>query len=157
MTTTAALSPYEIERNKPIPSFNHASVQLNLGGEIRNRYKDRYRVLSELSLDLSDWPSVPDLSIYARKPLDLKNDIIALTEPPLGVNEIISPTQSLNDLTTKANAYFQYGVKSCWIVLLPLGNIYVFSSPDDYEIFRTHETLHDLVLDISIPLKEVFE
>lgn len=48
-------------------------------------------------------------------------------------------------------------VKSRWIVLLPLGNIYMFRSPDEYDIFRANETLHDSVLDISIPLNEVFE
>ncbi|HRI58457.1 MAG TPA: hypothetical protein PK228_02005, partial [Saprospiraceae bacterium] len=64
---------------------------------------------------------------------------------------------SLNELTTKARDYFKHGVKSCWIVMLPLTNIHVFSSPDNYEVFRAHETLHDPILDISIALKEVFE
>lgn len=152
-----ALSEYEIERNKPMPSFNHSVVQLNLGTELRNRYKGKYRFVSELSLDLSDWPSVPDISIYPKKVLDLRNDIISMTEPPLCVIEIISPSQTLNELISKANDYFRHGVRSCWIVLLPLGNIYVFTSPDDYEIYRATETLRDPVLDISIPLKEVFE
>jgi hypothetical protein len=47
-------------------------------------------------------------------------------------------------------------VKSCWIVLPSLANIYVFSSPDDYNIFRATEILHDDTLDISFPLEEVF-
>lgn len=157
MTTNTALSQYEIERRKPMPSFNHGSVQTNLGSEIRNRYKNQYRVVSELSLDLSDWPSVPDLSIYPNKPLDFKNDIVEMTEAPLCVIEIISPSQSLNDLITKAREYFKHGVNSCWIVMLPLTNIYVFSSPDNYQMFRADETLNDAVLGISIPLNEVFE
>lgn len=152
-----ALSEYEVERNKPMPSFNHSIIQLNLGSELRNKYKTKYRVVSELSLDLSDWPSVPDISIYPKTPLDLRNDVIAMTQPPLCVIEIISPSQSLNELIAKANDYFRHGVRSCWIVLLPLGNIYVFTSPDDYEIYRATETLHDPSLDISIPLNEVFE
>lgn len=152
-----ALSEYEIERNKPVPSFNHSIVQANLIIQIGSRYKNNYRVASELSLDLSDWPSVPDISIYPKKSLDLRNDIIAMTEPPLCVIEIISSSQTLNELIAKANDYFRHGVRSCWIVLLPLGNIYVFTSPDDYEIYRATETLRDPVLDISIPLKEVFE
>lgn len=157
MTTTAALSQYEIERNKPMPSFNHGSVQANLIYLLKSLYNNHFRIVSELSLDLSDWPSVPDLSIYPKKPLDFKNDVVEMTEPPLGIIEIISPSQSLNELTAKARDYFKHGVKSCWIVMLPLTNIHVFSSPDDYEVFRAHETLHDPALDISIPLKEVFE
>jgi Uma2 family endonuclease len=148
---------YVLERGKPMPSFNHGSVQASLIGEIRSRYKKRYRILSELSLDLSSWPSVPDISLYHHTPLDLHNDVVTMTEPPLCTIEIISPSQSLSELTTKARQYFTHGVKSCWLVLLPLGNIYVFSAPDDYQIFRSHETLHDGILDIDLPLKEVFE
>lgn len=140
-----------------MPSFNHGSVQANLIYLLKSLYNNHFRIVSELSLDLSDWPSVPDLSIYPKKPLDFKNDVVEMTEPPLGIIEIISPSQSLNELTAKARDYFKHGVKSCWIVMLPLTNIHVFSSPDDYEVFRAHETLHDPALDISIPLKEVFE
>lgn len=34
-----------------------------------------------------------------------------MTEPPLCVIEIISPSQSLNELTAKAREYFKHGVK----------------------------------------------
>lgn len=151
------LSEYETERHKPIPSLNHSVVQLNLGAELRHRYKDKYRIASELSLGLSDWPSVPDICIYPKMPLDLRQDVTIVTEPPLCAIEIISPSQSLNELVGKAGKYFEHGVRSCWIVLLPLGNIYVFSSPDDYEMFRASDTLKDPALDIALPLREVFE
>lgn len=155
--TTTETVDYVTERGKPMPSLNHGSVQTNLILALGGRFKERYRIVSELSLDLSDWPSVPDISLYNRMPLDFKNDIIAMTEPPIGVIEIISPTQSLSELTSKARDYFKHGVKSCWIVLLPLMNIHVFSSPDDYEVFRAQDVLRDTVLDIEIPLNEVFE
>jgi Uma2 family endonuclease len=80
-----------------------------------------------------------------------------VTEPPLCAIEISSPSQSTDQMRQKVEKYFQHGVKSCWIVFPPLANIYVFSSPDDYEIYRPHETLEDKVLGISLPLKEVFE
>lgn len=155
--TTNTASEYELERDKPMPSFNHSIVQLNLGAELRNRYKKTYRIASELSLDLANWSSVPDICIYPNAPLDLHNDLISVSIPPLCTVEIISPSQSLSELISKAHEYFRHGVRSCWIVLLPLGNVYVFSSPDAYEIFRSNQTLHDPVLDISIPLNEVFE
>lgn len=148
---------YVTERGKPMPSFNHGSIQANLIVLLGTHYKKRYRTVSELSLNLSDWPSVPDISLYQRVPLDLQNDVVATTEPPLCAIEIISPSQSLSELTAKARQYFAHGVKSCWLVLPPLGNIYVYSSPGKYQIFRDYETLHDTVLDIEIPLEEVFE
>lgn len=151
-----ALSQYEIERNKPMPSRNHSLIQAKLIFSLLSRYQGRYDVMSELSLDLSDWPSVPDICLYPFRPLDLQNDQVAVSEPPLCVVEIISPSQSLTELANKAREYFQHGVQSCWIVLLPFGNIYVFSAPDQYEIFRATETLVDAKMDISIPLAEVF-
>jgi len=148
---------YETERNKPTPSLNHSAIQINLGAELRNRYKDRYRLVSELSLELSDWPSVPDICIYPKMPLNLKKDVITMTLPPLCAIEIISPSQSVDELSAKAQKYFEHGVQSCWIVIPAFANIYVFSSSDEYEIFRATETLRDLKMDIAIPLKEVFE
>ncbi len=150
-------SEYEIERNKPMPSFNHAMIQANLITEINVRYRKEYSLASELSLDLSDWFSVPDISLYPKRPLDFNNDRIKVQEVPRCVIEIVSPTQSLNELTEKANAYFAHGVQSCWLVLLPLTTICVFSSPNDYTYFRIHETLQDEVLGISLPLQAVFE
>ncbi len=150
-------SAYETERNKPMPSLNHSLIQMNIGTELRNRYKKVYSIASELSLDLSNWSSVPDICIFPKTSLDLQNDVIAMTTPPLCAIEITSPSQSITDMVTKARAYFNHGVNSCWIVMLPLDQIYVFSAPDEYEVYRSNQTLVDAVLDISIPLKEVFE
>lgn len=157
MENAIAISQYELERGKPMPSFNHGSVQANLIFEIKLHYRDSYRVISELSLDLDTWESVPDICIYPFTPLDTKKDIVTMLKPPLCAIEIISPSQSLNMLVTKANDYFKHGVQSCWLVLLGLDNIYVYSDADHYEIFKTHETLHDKKLDISFSLKEVFK
>lgn len=151
-----ALSQYEIERNKPMPSLNHSIIQTNLLTELRVRYKGRYRVASELSLDLSDWSSVPDICLYPFRPLDLQNDQVAVSEPPLSTIVFSSHSQPLSALVHTVGDYFQHGVQSCWIVLLPLDNIYVFYSPEEYEIFRATETLNDPKMDISIPLSEVF-
>jgi Uma2 family endonuclease len=150
-------SDYLTERGKPMPSLNHAAVQANLIYEIKARYKSKYRIVSELSLSLETWPSVPDICILPHQSLDLRRDQIAVTEPPLCTIEIISPTQSLTELTDKARQYFEHGVRSCWLVLLPLSNVYVFSAPDTYQMFRAHENLRDTALDLELPLPEVFE
>ena len=154
---TRTLSDYETERHKPMPSLNHSIIQANLCAELRNRYKKVYTIASELSLDLSDWPSVPDISVFPKASMDLQKDVIAMSTPPICVIEITSPSQSLSEMVSKARAYFEHGVQSCWIVLLPLGNIYVFSAPNEYEIYRSNQVLRDSMLDVEIPLGEVFE
>ena len=151
------LSDYEIERKKPMPSLIHSFVQSNLIVEIKIRYKHIYTILSELNLALSDWDSVPDICIYPKMEINMQQDVIAMVEPPLGVIEILSPTQSLQTLIDKAHKYFSLNVQSCWLVIPSLKNIYVFSDKDNYEIFRENETLIDTKLNITFPLTEVFK
>lgn len=139
-----------------MPSKVHAYIQSNIIFELRSRYNDRFTFLSELSLDLEGWGSVPDLSIYPKMAIDVRQDEIRMKTPPLCTVEIISPMQSLQELLDKAKAYFEHGVQSCWLVLPGLRSIYVFSSLDDFKTFTHTETLLDDALKISIPLAEVF-
>ena len=118
MSATVAERPlsYEEERGKPMPSFNHGMIQANLIGEfIRNRV---YRVVSELTLELAEPPNVtPDLCIFHRKPAELAHDQIRVAEPPLMAVEVLSPTQSLDELNDKAERLLAHGAQSVWIVL----------------------------------------
>ncbi|MEQ1743781.1 MAG: hypothetical protein ABMA02_00005 [Saprospiraceae bacterium] len=52
-------SDYEIERGKPMPSFNHGTIQANLLVALINRFRVKFRFTSETSLDLAGWPSTP--------------------------------------------------------------------------------------------------
>jgi len=158
MVAQTSLSKYEIERDKPLPSFNHGSIQANLIG-LLFPHRKKIRVVSELKLKLpsDNWESVPDISIFPPIKIDVSNDLIAVTTPPLIAIEILSPTQSLTELTVKAKAYFEHDIKSCWIVIPQFKNIYVFYSMDDYQIFRSTEQLEDKNLGIPLSLKEVFE
>jgi len=158
MVAKSSLTQYEIERNKPTPSFNHSILQINLIIAL-GAYKKKYRLASELKFRLppDNWESVPDIAILSKTAPNFKKDIIAYPKPPLCTIEILSPTQSLTELTSKAEEYFKYGVKSCWIVLPEFKNIYVYTTPDEYEIFKATDTLKDKNLDLSFSLKEVFE
>lgn len=77
-------------------------------------------------------------------------------EPPLGVIEIISPSQSVQMLYDKAVQYFETGVKSVWLVVPPLELIVVYRSSDSSEQFSAG-MLTDPVLGISISVDKVFE
>lgn len=156
MQKVIEVSQYELERGKPMPSKLHARVQTNLILEIGFHYREQYDLLSELSLELKDWESVPDISIYPKSEADYSEDEIRVTEPPLCAIEILSPTQSLQELITKANKYFSYGVKSCWLVIPGLKNVYVFSSSEDYQIFRDTQTLNDPTIGVTLELANVF-
>ena len=125
---------YEEERGKPMPSVNHAAIQINFGVEFA---KDRrFRVYSELTLEFEGRSFTPDLSIYPRQELDLRHDIVKRTDPPLLVVEIFSPQQGYQDVMDKVDVYFRNGVKSCWIVSPPLHTVSLLSCDGKEQIFH---------------------
>lgn len=156
MDTTLALSEYEIERGKPMPSKNHAIVQANLLLSLQPKYASRYRLLPEINLDLPVRERVPDLAIYRAVEFTPGADEVRMAEVPLAVIEILSPQQSISDLMIKRGEYFAAGVQSYWLVLPDLLSIYVFYSPEEYDVFAKQEVLVDKKLDIELGLGEVF-
>ena len=154
---TIKISDYELQRGKPMPSKLHSIIQNNLGFILNLNYRNKYQFLSELSIEIDGWSSVPDIAIYPKMEIDYLHDEIHVTEVPLCTIEILSPTQSLNDLTSKVEKYFQAGVKSCWLVIPGFKNIYVFTTPDSYKIFTSDQMLEDEQLNISFSLAEVFK
>ena len=148
---------YEKLRGRPRPSLNHGIIHANLIFEIGLRFRKRFQLLSKLDLNLDGWKSVADLVLFPPANLDISQDVIWVSKPPLCAIEILSANQSLNDLVSNVRNYFQHGVQSCWIVLPTMSNIYVYSSPSEYAIFRATETLVDAKHDISFPLAEVFK
>lgn len=151
----APVLDYETERGKPMPSLNHGIIQYNIGLELAP-YRRQYRFATEVSLRLEGWPSTPDIIILPKAKADFRRDQIELQEPPLGVIEIVSPTQSVQTLYDKAVQYFDTGVKSVWLVVPTLQLIVVYSSPDNAAQFSSG-MLTDAVLNLRVSIDKVFE
>ena len=79
-----------------------------------------------------------------------------MTKMPLTVVEIISPSQSNEDILAKFERYFNAGVKSCWLVLPSFQAISVYSAICKYQFFTEDKTLTDPATGIELPLSEVF-
>ncbi len=151
------ISQYELERNKPMPSKNHSIVQSNLIFELKTRYKKTFSFLSEIDILMPEKPNcVPDIAIYPKLTFDFLDDEIAMTEMPLTAIEIVSPSQSDNDIIKKINRYFNAGVKSCWFVMPGFQAISVYSSIGKYEFFTSEMTLIDSATGIELPLGDIF-
>lgn len=148
-------SEYERERGKPMPSFNHSKIQARMSQQLLNQYEDQFDILSELSLEAPNFPSVPDLSIFPARPSNWLNDEVRVREIPLTVIEILSPSQSDNELTAKAQNYFAAGTKSYWLVQ-PLFRTVIILQPNDDELVFHNGLLTDPTNGISIDLKKVF-
>lgn len=155
--TIDQLSAYELERGKPMPDTIHAAIQMNLGVEIIVRYRHSYRVLSELSLATIPDGTTPDIAIYPAFSLDYAHRTAKRSDAPLACIEIQSPSQSNEEMVDKTGIYFDFGVKSCWIVVPAMKGIFVYDRPGHYTYFHGDDTLHDPTLTIEIPLSTVFE
>ena len=154
MQVAATRPTYEQERGKPMPSKNHGLVQYFLGLAF-SRYSDRFTVIPELSLELGGPPLVPDLSVYPKLPIDWLHDEIKMTDPPLTVVEILSPTQGTDELIRKADEYFKGGVKCFWIVQPSLKVVAVLEPGKEVRTYSSGE-VEDPATGMSVALEEIF-
>lgn len=145
---------YERERGKPMPSKNHGLVQLYLGIAF-SRHDDKFTIIPELSLAITEKPLVPDLCIYPKLPIDWRHDEIKMSAPPLTAIEILSPTQGMEELIRKADAYFEAGVKSCWIVQ-PFLELIAILVPGEKAKFFDSGDVTDPATGITIQVEEIF-
>jgi len=157
---------------REMPSKKHSLVQTNLTGLLYN--DKRFTTLVELSLDTGSIDLtpyglknhdevIPDISVYLDPPFDesdegLGDDAARVTQMPDLAIEVLSPTQTVNSLLKKIQAYFAFGVKTCWLVMPALDEVRVFSHPKTYKVFdiqRDTEIIDD-VMEIHIPIQKVF-
>ena len=149
-------SDYELERGKPMPSFNHGFVQVNLARHLGNRLYTTHTITSETNLKLADQKTVPDLTVFEKRQPNMQRDVLWVQDIPLTTIEILSPKQDLDTLLEKAELFLAAGVKSCWIVIPAVGTIAVFTGPTTYRSFANGSAVIDEVLGVDIPLADIF-
>ncbi len=148
---------YEEERGKPMPSYNHGKLQANIIFQLMKNYQEKFDILSEIAIKIDDWGATPDVGIFPLQNTDFQHDTIKMSIPPLCAIEILSPTQSLSDLTEKAEMFFHKGSKSYWLVIPQFQNIYVFDGLFSYKIYQKNDVLKDEKMDIEVDLKQIFK
>ncbi len=165
---------YEIENNAidgedKMGSLYHSNAQVKLGGLLDQ--EDRFFVAAELSLDISQHDLSeyrldakdelkPDVCAYIEPPVvpDKEDDLLKVSQMPDLAIEILSPSQAVGYLIRKIKAYFELGVKSCWLVMPSLSEVRVFSQPHSYKTFdiQRNTDIIDEVMDIHLPIHKVF-
>ncbi len=156
------LSDYELERGKPMPTLNHSALQGDLLFALKLAYRQQYSFFPELNLTMPTRPdTVPDIAIYPELTVDYLHDISSMTEMPLTVIEIISPSprnagRSNGEILAKFERYFLAGVQSCWLVIPDFQAISVYSAIGIYQFFKADQTLTDPVTGIEFALSDVF-
>ncbi len=145
---------YEQERGKPMPSFNHFYVQSQLQFALHEACGDRFLVGGELSL-ASKPPMTPDISICSLRQPDWLHDEVRAADPPITVVEILSPSQSVNEVIPKIETYFRFGIKSVWLVQPPLKQVAVFMPDMEPHVFVEGDVT-DPTLDVQVALDKIF-
>lgn len=144
-----------------MPNAIHGSIQANLSFELKLRYRDTHRIMSEVSLATQPDGTTPDVVVYPNIRLDYQHEPAKRTDAPLTCIEITepplrSPSQSNEEMVAKTNVYFQFGVRSCWIVLPSLRAVVVYDSPGHYRFFYENDVLHDPATGFELPLTAIF-
>ncbi len=169
----------EIEKIEPeevMASQNHAIIQLRLGAQLL-ALGENFTAATELSLDMS----IPEerQAIMEKhgleKTRELKPDIVLyratdfgfifpeqgedktrVRDVPLLCVEIVSPSQSSQEILKKFRIYFEIGVQSCWYVDPTLTLIRVYEGHlTGGKAFVDGELVDD-TLGIKIPLNKIF-
>lgn len=139
-----------------MPNIIHGAIQNKIGTLLGVSYGDRFIFPNELSLATQP-PTTPDICIYHKKKLDLREVEAKEAEMPITTIEILSPSQTLEMLQDKAwDIYFPAGVQSAWIVVPELKAIQLLLPDGEKHLFHK-DMLHDPATAIQIPVDQVFE
>jgi Uma2 family endonuclease len=151
------LQAYFEAENKSIdmPSKNHAKSWSQIVISLA-KYRKQYDIYSQLLINLNDWNSIPDICLFPSTKSNWLHDEIVVTQVPVLVIEILSPTQGMKELTEKFESYFKNGVKSCWLIMPLLKTVMVMNGQSEQQIFSVG-IVKDALLNIEVELEEIFE
>jgi Uma2 family endonuclease len=147
-------------------SINHSITQAKLACLLG--IDERFTVMTELSLDISQHDISqygvkakdevkPDVCVYSNEIGYQESDIIRMVDMPLLAIEILSPSQGTKELKDKIHAYFDLGVKSCWLVIPDIQLISVHTKQGSFTNFdRSDNEVVDKVMDIHLSIPKIF-
>lgn len=144
---------YFKERGKPMPGTEHARCQARLIGQFLK--SDSHDVLSELNLDLEGYRCVPDLCVYPKQDESAIRNLAWVTLAPQIAVEIISPSQTIDEMTAKIEQLLAHGVPSVWFVL-PFARVITIYQKSAPLISCTAGILADPVTGVKVNVDEVF-
>jgi hypothetical protein len=153
---SAAEIQYELERNKPAPSFRHSIAQSRFCRELTSTYGEAFDILPELDIQFLNRKVVPDVSIYPKSKADWHNDILVMTDLPLLTIEILTYRQPIDDIFERIHhVYFPAALKSIWVVLPSVQSVMIFTPNAKPQMF-TSGIMHDAASGFEVDLDKIF-
>lgn len=151
------LTEAEILRGKLMPSRNQSILEVRISHQLMARYEETYDILTELDLNLTQGPAIPDICIYPKLTFNWEDDdVLKMTMPPLTAIEILSPRQAYEALASKIRkVYFPSGVQSAWIVMPSVKTIQLFVPNHPVKYFNDI-LFDDPTTGIQLDLAQIF-
>lgn len=137
------------------PSKLHSYLQSTLDGVFHQF--PQFSVFANLTIIIAGTDYIPDISVYPKLTINFfEPDEIRMTELPRMVIEIVSPTQTIQEVLDKFPIYFQAGIQSCWLVIPQTKTVAVYTAPTVAQVVSMTGEVVDPVLDVRIPLAQIF-
>lgn len=125
------VAPIVEKQVEEMPSLNHSYVCAQVMKQLLQH--EDIQPLPELTLDI-DKGATPDISIFPRANVqpNFFEDVLKLQQLPFLAIEVVSSSQSVQEMLAKATALITAGVKTVWVVE-PYGrSIFVISDRAKY-------------------------
>lgn len=152
---TLTISQYELERGKPVPRLKHSILQHRID-VIFGRYESEFSILPELDIELGGKPFVPDVCVYPKQTVNWQGAEGPMLEPPLLAVEILSQSQTLEQLFARAQAYLDAGTGAVWIVVPVAQTVFVLKPNAKPQAFSAG-IIKDERTGIELNIEELFK
>ena len=141
---------------KPVPTFDHGSLQIEIGHMLAKygRASSEARTLIPGSGFGRDSAVLPDVCFFRRESARERGHV---TKPPHVAVEILSPGQSLLEMTAKARIYLDFGVESVWLVDPDGRTVEVFEAGERRTLAGADTLSSPSVPGLSIQVGALFE
>ena len=137
------------------PSKLHSYLQSALDGVFRQF--PQFSVFANLTITIADTDYIPDICVYPKLAINFfEPDEIRMTNLPVMAVEIVSPTQTIQEVLDKFPIYFQAGIRSCWLVVPQTKTVAVYTAPTDAQVVSMTGDVVDSTLNIRVPLDQIF-
>jgi Uma2 family endonuclease len=136
------------------PSYNHSYLAYRIAKLLDQ--EEQFNIHIEITLDIDGSDYIPDIACYNRTAIDFLHDKIKADERPLIVVEILSPKQSVNEVTDKFEIYLNSGIKFCWLVIPPTKTVVIFNDINQ-PISYSSGMATDKVINIEVSVEDIFK
>ena len=118
------------KQDEEMPSLNHSYICLQILRQLLQN--ERVEPLPELTLDIANGLT-PDISIFPKEQIhpNFFRDVSKFQQMPVLAIEVISSSQTIEELLEKAVQLIQAGVKAVWTIEPHSRSVFVTTSSEE--------------------------